>query len=254
MKILICGKGGCGKSTVSTVLARTLSQKGRDVLLVDADESNHGLHDLLGTDPPVNLMENLGGKPGVKEKMQASSDAFNPVPIFNARFKVEDLPAPCVAEADGVRLLALGKIRKFGEGCGCMLGALTKRFLTNIVLEPKQVVVVDMEAGVEHFGRGVDAGCDLVIGVVDPSRESVLLSGSIIEMADNANLDAALILNRVDETTAPVIAEKLDPNRVLGQIPAMDSLFTAGLEGRPLTQLPEGIDSICDAILARVRG
>jgi CO dehydrogenase maturation factor len=176
MKILICGKGGSGKSTVVALLAKSLNRKGLRVLLVDADESNVGVSRLLGSPDGVSLLDSLGGKKDLQKKMMAAFPAGKPLELFTTRWSLGDIPADCLSQAAGIQLMSVGKIQHFGEGCACPMGALAKAFFSNLDTAADEVVVIDAEAGVEHFGRGVEAGCDLILAVVDPSYESILLA------------------------------------------------------------------------------
>ncbi len=109
MKIISCGKGGSGKSTVSTLLARALNKRGLKILLVDGDESNLGLHRLLGGEEPVVFMDSLGGKKGFREKLNHAFPQGNTDVIIGPNTKIDDIPKECVAVIDGIRLLSIGK-------------------------------------------------------------------------------------------------------------------------------------------------
>ncbi|MFH1887377.1 MAG: P-loop NTPase [Pseudomonadota bacterium] len=244
MKILICGKGGSGKSTVAALFSRELARRGKKVLLVDADESNLGLNRVLGAGDAQLLMDSFGGRPGLKEKMKKTG-LEAPIAVLNQPFTPADIPLNCLAEAHGVRLVALGKIRNVGEGCACMIGALAKRFLENLRLAEDEVAVLDMEAGVEHFGRGVVKGADALVCVVDPSRESVLLAGRMAGMAEGAGLPVHFVLNRVRGRAADVLTEALDSSRILAVIPDTPGVFEAGLSGEPLPDGVEGVAELC---------
>ena len=244
MKILVCGKGGSGKSTVAALLSRELARRGGRVLLVDADESNLGLSRLLGAPETALLMDSFGGRPGLKEKMGKTA-LEHPVSVLNQPFTTAEIPAECLAEAGGVRLVALGKIRTLGEGCACMIGALARRFLENLRLAEGEVAILDMEAGVEHFGRGVARGCDAVLCVVDPSRESVLLAGRVEEMARAAGVPAHFVLNRVRGRAAEILSQGLDSSRIAAVIPDTPAVSEAGLTGDSLPAEVEGVANLC---------
>lgn len=128
MKFLICGKGGCGKSTVSVLMARAFQRMGKRVLLVDADESNLGLHRLAGSPSAETLLEAMGGKEGLRSRKQPMFPAEACPAFYESAFTWEDIPDRCVPDADGIRLLKIGKIKTFGEGCACPMGGFCDRF------------------------------------------------------------------------------------------------------------------------------
>lgn len=238
MKILIGGKGGSGKSTLSILLAKALKSAGHPVLLVDADESNLSLHRLLGAPAPENLMKEMGGRKGVREKLPRSKASSSDDRLFAKAVTLEDLPDGCLTEVDGIKLLVLGKIEQFGEGCACLIGSLSRTLLSKLQGTDHMHVIIDAEAGVEHFGRRVDAACDLIIGVVDPTHESFQMAARMSQMAAAAGTDIRYILNKTDDRVAQIMAENVDTTKVIARIPNMDSIFTASLEGRSL-----GIDA-----------
>lgn len=247
MKILICGKGGSGKSTLSALVALTLRDMGANVLLVDADESNYGLHRLMGVPMPMSLLDDLGGKMGFRQKMNAVPRGMAPQ-VFE-KMALDDIPETCVADAGGVKMVVVGKIHHFGEGCACPIGVLSKTFLSKLDTDKKDAVIIDAEAGVEHFGRRVDAECDMVLGVIDPTYESFLLAKKMKDMAGNAEIPIFFVLNKADETVESAMARHLDGMEVIAKIPYMKELFQSGLEGNPLEiRMPE-IEPICERIL-----
>jgi len=241
MKILICGKGGAGKSTLSVLLARAFHGLGYRALLVDADESNFGVPHLLGEDAPENLMDSLGGKKGFKQQLNQGLSANA---AFGGKFGIDDIPKNCRVDADGILMTAVGKIHHFGEGCACPMGVLSKRFLSGLETGEKEIVIVDAEAGVEHFGRGVAGQCDLLVDVVDPTAESFLLAEKISEMGASADREVFFILNKVEPEIEAVMRSRIDPERLLGVIPKSNALFLASLEGRPLESTDTGINEI----------
>lgn len=251
MKIIICGKGGSGKSTISTLTAKALQARGFNVVLIDADESNLGLHRLMGVAPPVVLMDNLGGKKSFKQKL--NTGPAGSALIFKDKTTLDELPGECISKINGIKLVAIGKINNSGEGCACPMGILSKMILSQLVIGEKDIVIIDSSAGVEHFGRGIDANCDLILGVVDPTFESFMLAEKMSAMADNAKIDISFILNKVDDTVADLMASKIDQARVVAKIPQYDSLFKESLEGTELKTSVPDIKSICMLIEARKR-
>ena len=200
IKISVCGKGGSGKSTLVSLLANAAQTKGLTTLVVDSDESNSGLFRMLGLDkPPVPLMALVGGKEGIKEKMD------QPSLLSESELTLDKIPYPYVNQKNGLRLLSIGKIHQALEGCACPMGVLSREFLKKLRLEQNEIAIVDMEAGVEHFGRGIDNSLDAVFVVVEPSFESIALAEKIKELASGINKDFWAVLNKVSSET--LIAE-----------------------------------------------
>lgn len=245
MKILVCGKGGSGKSTITSLLAKKAANKGYKVLVVDMDESNFGLHKQLGVKLPEGLMNFFGGKKSIAEKLLTSvKQRKGEVKIFNEKWRLKDLPKEYLAEKNGIKLLTIGKIHGFGEGCACPMGALTRVFLENLELDEHEVVFVDTDAGIEHFGRGVEAGCDVVLVVLDPTYESIQLSKKISQMAKTIGKKVYFILNKVDEESRDLMLSFLDKNMVVGVIPQNKEIFRACLVGEELKLDLEEVEKI----------
>jgi len=245
LKILICGKGGSGKSTVTSLLARALNQSGKTVLVIDADESNLCLHRLLGARLPEVLMDSMGGRKGVKAQLNPGSADRSEASLLKDPMTMADIPQACLADADGVKLLVVGKIRSFGEGCACMIGNISKTILARLREADNEVVLIDAEAGLEHFGRRVNAGCDLILCVVDPTFESVTLADAVQQMADAAGIRAAYLLNKVDDAVGDTLVDRLDGKQVLAAIPKNEHLFLQSLDGQALTADIAEIQSVC---------
>lgn len=233
MKILICGKGGSGKSTLSVMLARAFEAMGKKVLLVDADESNFGIPHLIGVKAPCDLMESFGGKKGFKEKLNAKFPDEGEG-VFNKKQSLSDLAPQCVTETGGVRVVTIGKIQHFDEGCACPMGILSKKFLSSLTLGRNEVVIVDTEAGVEHFGRGVISEGDVILGVVDPTAESFKLVEKMREMAFDAKKPVYFVLNKTEDDIESYMTARLDPDLVAAKIPKDNEMFMASLQGEPI--------------------
>ena len=224
MKILVCGKGGCGKSTISTLIAKEISRRGKRVLVIDTDESNFGLHSQLGMDRPRDFMNYFGGKKVLFEKVKALQEKLG----------IDDLPGEYLSQKDNIKLLAMGKIYDFGEGCACPINALSSKFLEVVDLKDNEFLIADTDAGIEHLGRGVDKGCDIILIIVDPSQESLRLARKIKEMADSINKDSYYVLNKVDRETEKVLLKYVDKDKVIAAVPQDKRIFKNGLDGKEL--------------------
>jgi CO dehydrogenase maturation factor len=227
MKISVCGKGGSGKSALTTLLANQAISRGFGVIVVDSDESNSGLFKMLGFEiPPVPLMELVGGKKKLREKMS------HPNVLAESHFSIKEIPPRHLIRRNGLALVSIGKILQALEGCACPMGVLNREFLKKLRLGEKEIAIIDMEAGVEHFGRGIDEGIDRVLLVVEPS-----LAEKIKGLASGLDKAVLAVLNKIDSER---IALKLEGElrtrdiEVIGIIPNDPLVFEACLEGRTL--------------------
>jgi len=249
MKILICGKGGSGKSTNASLLAKDLKTKGCRILVVDADESNYGLSAQLGMEDPKELIDELGGKKTVVDKMWASRSAGEKATIFNESWSIDDIPVECVSKKDDLYLLQIGKVKHFGEGCACPMGGLSRDFLNRLKLGPRDVAVIDTEAGVEHLGRGVASSVDALLLVLDPSYESIRLSEKIFAMAKEGGKSVHFVLNKMDKKTADKISNKIGKKMVISVVPFSQLIQEKGLSGEELDTTVAGIAEVTRFVL-----
>ena len=232
MKISVCGKGGSGKSALVTLLAKQALDRNLKVLVVDSDESNSGLFRMLDFEkPPVPLMDLIGGKARLKEKMSQAS-------IFaEGQIGVEDIPSQYMQRKDGLVLVGIGKILLALEGCACPMGVLSREFLKKLQLAENEIALVDMEAGVEHFGRGIDESIDHVLIAVEPSFESVSVAEKIKSLAVGIDKPVWAVLNKIDsENRALKLKNDLKAKglEVIGVVPYDSLAFEACLEGRAM--------------------
>ncbi|MGV7224046.1 MAG: P-loop NTPase [Nitrospinales bacterium] len=232
IKISVCGKGGSGKSTLTSLLAMAAQDRGLTTLVVDSDESNSGLYRMLGFDkPPTPLMALVGGREGIKDKMK------QPTILSETELTLEQIPYPYVHEKNGLRLLSIGKIHQALEGCACPMGVLSREFLKKLRLGENEIAIVDMEAGIEHFGRGIDNSIDAVLVVVEPSFESIALAEKINDLASGINKKLWAVLNKISsQNLIDDIEAKLRSSGIetIGEISYDGSLFLAGLKGDTL--------------------
>lgn len=240
-KIIISGRGGSGKSTLITLMAKRLKSEGKEVLVVDSDESNLGLGFMLGIEPAKkSLMDYLGGKPTVTEKIMTMirQEGNEQVDLFPEDVTLKDLSPEFVHWNENAGLMQIGKIEHTMEGCACPMGAVARDFLKHLILDEGQWVLVDTEAGVEHFGRGIVGGVDAVLMVVDPSNDAVLLGEKAAELTEEAGKDFGVVLNKVDKKTEPVLEEKLATKniQVMGVLPYSSQLAQINLQGKSLEE------------------
>lgn len=253
-KVIVSGRGGSGKSTLVTLLARALGKQGK-VLVVDTDESNLGLGKMLGHEKPaMTLMNCLGGRSAVREKLLSSlQDEDKKMNLFVENLCLSNLPAECVDWNGPVGYLRIGKIEHSMEGCACPMGAVARSFLKELVVDKNEWVVVDTEAGVEHFGRGLLEGADVIIMVVDPSHESVLLAEKARGLAEEANKKFIVVLNKVDDTTGPVLRQELTRRGIelRGMLSYSSEVAQANLFGRQLEASEQGEE--VEKIIANIK-
>ena len=263
MKISVCGKGGSGKSTITTLLAKEAQTRGYRVLVVDSDESNSGLFRMLGFDqPPVPLMELVGGKRNVQRSMRngfssGDSEQQGLRVMRQESIKVDEIPPEHIMTKDNLQLVCIGKILQSLEGCACPMGVLSKEFLKKLSLEDDQIVVVDMEAGVEHFGRGVEQSIDSVLIVIEPSFESLQLAERINSLSSGIGIkNIRAVLNKVpSEEIASKLKSELGKRglETVGSIPYDAEIFRSCLEGLSLTNGSAGnqIRDVFDSLISR---
>jgi CO dehydrogenase maturation factor len=248
-KIAICGKGGVGKSTVVALMANVLSEHGDLVLAIDTDESNPGLWRMLGLDREPKPMKGL--LRGFSDKSAETPARF----LLKQEIFTNDIPRDYVVEKDNLKFLMVGKIAEPFEGCACSMADLTRVFLGKLILQQGERVVVDMEAGIESFGRGVERSVDTVLMIVEPSYESISLAKKIRYMSDGIGVNTVrAILSKVPSREVEgKIQEKLRETRVepLGTIFYDLQVNEDAFEGRALgeSQAKEDMRRIVQALL-----
>lgn len=182
-----------GKTTIAATLARLLGRAGLNVLAVDAD-------------PAMNLALTLGISPAIAETIVPISDNTDLVKertgarpgetsgaVFNLTPRVEDLASKFgVAGPDNTRLLVMGTVKSGGSGCMCPANALLRALLRHVFLQKGEAVVMDMEAGLEHLGRGVIRGVDVLLTVLEPRPSSVQVYRSIAALAGQIGIETIM--------------------------------------------------------------
>jgi CO dehydrogenase maturation factor len=250
MKIMVCGKGGSGKSALTVLMARVLSKKHK-VYIVDSDESNALLPQILGAQPPKPLVEYLGGKGNIFKRGEI--DTVNALAAAGRGVRLVDLPSEYTASSpEGIRLVTIGKVREYGEGCACPFNFLARALLKSLILDNREVVLVDTDAGVEHLGRGVEEGCDAILSIADPTAESLVLAGILNEEATQLGKKFWLVANKITPSIADAVTMKAKDAglETVGLVRFDEEVFKSSLEGAALKAKEALID--IEAILKNI--
>lgn len=239
VKIAISGKGGVGKTTLSGTLARLFARNGYDVLAIDAD-------------PSMNLASALGiknpPKPLTEYKELIDERAGGPAGVFKLNPMVDDIVEKFgVTGPDNVKLLVMGTVERGGSGCMCPASSFLKALMRHVILKLNSVVILDMEAGVEHLGRGTTKGIDYMLIVVEPGARSIETAGRIAELGRQIGINRfGAVINKAGDGTKAIV-EKLSvfDLPVIGVIPFDSDLIKADLENTsPIDRGGAGISSI----------
>lgn len=230
MKLAVSGKGGVGKTTFSSLLARTLSDRGIKVLAIDADPDANlaaalGITDAEGITPIAEMKELIFERTGAQPGTIGGFFKLNP--------KVDDIPDTLSVRLDNIKLMRLGSVKKGGAGCLCPESTLLKALVTHVVLGRDEVVIMDMEAGIEHLGRATAQAVDKLIVVVEPGRRSIDTAEQIRRLAAEIRLNhIAVVGNKIRSAKdEEFLREHLSDFEFLGFIPYDDSLIEADLSG-----------------------
>jgi len=234
MKIAITGKGGVGKTTVSALLSYIYSSEGKKVIAVDADPDAN-LAAALGipgnetekikpiAELPELIEERTGAKPG-------STGG-----IFKINPKVDDIPESFGYRTDGITLLIMGKSKTAASGCYCPESALLRRLLKHLVTERDEVVIADMDAGIEHLTRGTAEGVDAFIVVVEPGQRSFQTAVAVKRLAQGLGVKKVFVIaNKVrKEEDIRFIKNSLTDIEFLGAIGFNNDITDSDVKGLP---------------------
>lgn len=226
MKVAVTGKGGVGKTSVSALLARRLADLGRRVLAVDGDPDTN-LAAALGFSRPDEIVPIAEMKDLVFQRMGTSPGTVGT--YFKLNPKVDDIPERFVRSEDGVRLIVMGQVTRGGAGCACPENAFLKALLSHLMLGPDEDIVVDMEAGLEHLGRGTAASTDGLIVVVEPSLNSIDTLRRVAKLAGDIGVRCLWPLaNRVaGEEDRAFLTEHTAEFEFVGWLPCSDGIVRA---------------------------
>jgi len=209
MKLAITGKGGVGKTMIAAALALAFAQENKKVIAIDAD-------------PDSNLLSALGVPKETREKITPLSEMYDlieertgakPGASYGALFcltpKVDDLLDKYAIKLGNIYALVLGTIKTAGQGCFCPENALLKALIDHLLSERKEIVILDMEAGLEHLGRGTIKNIDALLIIVEPSTKSVDTARKIKELAKESGIkNIYVIINKIKDEEDRKFIEK----------------------------------------------
>ncbi len=229
MKIAVSGKGGVGKTTLSAFLARWFAAQGKKVLAIDADPDANLGH-ALGVNNAGDLVPICDMKALIAERTDSVPGSFGG--FFKLNPQVDDLPEKVAVQVqDGIRLMVMGGVKKGGSGCVCPESILLKNLVQHLILRRDEVVVMDMEAGIEHLGRGTSRSVDYLVAVVEPGRRSVETALRVMELAKDIGLEKVVFVgNKVrGPSDREFLLESLKGFRFLGFVPYDNQIIEADL-------------------------
>ena len=244
MKIAITGKGGVGKTTLSSTLARLYADEGRTVLAADVDpDANLGLALGLSQEEvdeiiPISRMRTL-----VEERTGANEASK----FFKLNPYVADIPEKYAKEINGVKLLVMGTVDVGGSGCVCPEHVMLKSILSSLTYRKGDVVIMDMEAGLEHLGRGTAMNMDQFIVVIEPGARSVQTYHNVKRLASDLGVKRVrVVANKVrDEKDEEFIRSSIPAEDLLGMIHYNLEIMDADRQGKsPYDFSPAAIEEI----------
>ncbi len=246
LKIAIGGKGGVGKTTITSLLARCFAAENKNkVIAIDADPvanlaAGLGIPEDQPITPISELKDLIAERTGAKPGTMGGFFTLNP--------KVDDIPERFSLERDGVKLLVMGTVQSGGSGCICPESTILKALMNHLVLYRDDIVIMDMEAGVEHLGRATSSSVDALIIVVNPGARSRVAAERIRKLGRDIGIKNILVLgNRVKGTEDEhLIRESLADFEIIGFLPEHEEISSADREGvRPF----DGAENIPGSVL-----
>ena len=247
LKIAFGGKGGVGKTTITSLIARCLAaQDNNKVIAIDADPVTNLAAGLgISEKPPIipiaELTDLIAERTGAEPGTMGGFFTLNP--------KVDDIPDRFSRERDGVKLLVMGTVKSGGSGCICPESTILKALMTHLVLYRDDIVLMDMEAGVEHLGRATSSSVDALVIVVNPGARSRVAAEQIKRLGGDIGIDNILVLgNRVrDEEDKELIRNSLEGHEILGFLPEMNEVVEADRRGeRPFDDIRRAPSELFD--------
>jgi len=251
VKIAVAGKGGVGKTFIAGALAYYYAKKGFKVLAIDADPAPN-LAVTLGV-PPEEASKIL---PISENKWLIESKTSTGFPgVYNIAFRVDDIVRDfCVQTPLGVSLLVMGTIRSVGGGCTCAANALVRALIRHLMVERDEMVVMDMEAGIEHMGRGTAKHVDAMLIITDSNLKALEIAKKIYELAKQAEIQHVFLVG--NKVSSSVEAEFINRFSEKNSLPTLElvpydrKILEADMRGEPPLKHAEDSESL--AVVKRI--
>ncbi len=253
MKIAISGKGGVGKTTLAGVMARILAANGKKVLAIDADpDANLASAVGLPKDAQAKLSPIASMTAMIEERTGAKKGSFGS--MFKLNPKVDDIPDELGVNYQGVKLLLLGCIPQGGGGCFCPENVLLKNLVRHVLVQREEALIIDMEAGLEHLGRGSTGYVDVLVVVVEPGQRAMNTARQIKKLGEDLNIKKIMIVgNKVtSEEDRKIIEESLSDFPVLGHMSFNPKVLQADREGISPYDIDEKVKEEVGGILTEL--
>ena len=225
MKIVVTGKGGVGKTTISGTLARLFAERGYSVIAVDADPSMN-LHSAIGVENPTPISQ-------LKELI--SERAVIAPGMYNLNPRVDDIPERFSTVRGNIRLLVMGTVEQAGQGCLCPENTFLRALLRHLVLKRRELLILDTEAGVEHLGRSVAENFDLMLVVVEPGAKAIAMANRLAELAKEIGVKQVYaVANKVASDEQEEFIRREVDIEVIEAVPFDSAVVEADIKNLPL--------------------
>ncbi|MBU2600697.1 MAG: AAA family ATPase [Actinobacteria bacterium] len=251
MKIAVTGKGGVGKTTLAGTMARIFAAEGYRVLAVDADPDAN-LASALGISADIarGIVPIADMKDLIAERTGATPGSMGG--FFKINPRVDDIPDELSVPLDGIRLMVMGTVKEGAGGCVCPESVLLRSLIRHLLLRRDEVVILDMEAGIEHLGRGTAQGVDAMIVVVEAGARSARTADAIRRLADDIGIKRLfVVLNKVDAKELEQLKSLLTGFQIIGSLPFSPGVRQADLdEAPPFERAPEYVEAVRSVVAA----
>jgi len=251
MKLAVTGKGGVGKTTITALLAKSLSATGRKVIAIDADPNSNllsclGYREAKTVRPLVELNALIEERTGVAPGTIGGMFKLNP--------RVDDIPDKYAVNIHDLKVLVAGGVKHGGAGCYCAENAFVRALVSHLLLEPDTALILDMEAGIEHLSRGTVEAVDHLLIVVEPSRQSVDTAFRIRDLAEDLGLHHVSVIGNKARTDADrtLLLEALTGIPIVGFLPYDERVREAEVTGKPPFGASKSVDDLVTKIVRAV--